>query len=394
MMRPTLRWLVPAVIVAGLAVFFLSRGGGSPSGGTRQGPGKRPVAVRVAAVQTGELSLLERYPGELWAEAVDLAPSIPGRLAEIGARVGDRVKKGQVLARLDGAILRQQLREAEARVRGAGASTKRVEARLAAARAEWERKRPLAERQLVSAQELAEVEANLGALEAELASTGADGEQSRAQAQGLREQLSELSLVAPFDGVVASRNFEPGATVTSSTPVVRVVRDGPLEVRFRVPERDAAVVRQGLDLKVETQATGQTPFSGKVLRVAGEISRSDRSLLVEGLLDREEEILKAGMYATVRLVRQHLEDVRLVPAEAVLDRGAAGRGIFVAVDGLARWTRVKVLGESAGTAAIEGDDLAEGALALIFGHDDLGDGTPILVVDPPAAEGVADGAAG
>lgn len=393
-MKPTWRWLVPAGIVAGLAVFFLSRGGDPAAGGQRPGQGRRPVAVRAAKIQVGDLSLLERYPGELRAEAVDLAPAFLGRITEIGVHPGDRVKKGQVVARLDGSILRQQLREAEARVRGAGASTKRVEARLAAARAEWERKKPLAERQLVSAQELAEVEANLGALEAELTTAGADSEQSRAQVQGLREQLAELSLVAPFDGVVAARHFEPGATVGSSNPVIRLVRGGPLEVRFRVPEKDAAVVRQGLSFDVETHATGSATFTGSITRVAGEITRSDRSLLVEGRLESEEEILKPGMYATVRLTRQKLEGVSLVPAEAIVDRGPSGRGIFVAVDGTARWQKVRILGESGGLTAIEGEGVDEGALALIFGHDDLADGSPILVVDPPPAEGVADGAAG
>lgn len=396
-MKPTLRWLVPLALLIGVAVFFLTRGNEAPQKGAGRpgaGQGQRPVAVRVARITTGDLSLLERYPGELRADAVDLAPSFSGRILEIGVHVGDRVKKGQVVARLDGAILKQQLREAEARIRGAAAATRRVEARLQATRAEWERKKPLAERQLVSAQELAEVEANVGALEAELASTGADAEQSKAHAQGLREQIAELSLVAPFDGVVASRLLEPGSTASSSTPIVRLVRGGPLEIRFRVPERDAAVVRKGLALEVETQATGETRFTGRVSRVAGEISRNDRSLLVEGLLEGEEEILKAGMYATVRLVRKRLEGVSLVPAEAILERGSSGKGLFVAGDGVAQWRQVQLLGESAGIAAVSGSGIEEGGLALIFGHDDLADGSPILVVDPPAEEGIADGAAG
>lgn len=392
-MKPTLRWLLPAALLAGALVWWFSGGGEAPAG-AHGGAGRRPVAVRVDPIRIGDLNLLERYPGELRADAVDLAPSFVGRVVEIGAHVGDRVKRGQVVARLDGALLRQQLREAEARVRSAIAARSRVEARLQAVRAELERKKPLAERQLVSAQELAEVEAEWGALEAELASSAADTEQGRAHAQGLREQISDLSLVAPFDGLVAARHLEPGATATSATPILRLVRAGALEVRFRVPERDAAVVRPGLSLTVSTQATAETRFAARVLRVAGEVSRGDRALLVEGVLNEDDPVLRAGMYATVHLVKQELQGKALVPAEAVLDRGRAGSGVFVAADGLASWRRVQVLGESEGIAAVEGEGLDEGSLVLTFGHDELADGSPILVSDPPRGDDVADGAAG
>ncbi len=378
------RWLVPTVLaIAGASLSACS--GDAPAAQAQRGP--RPTAVRAAEATASDLVLIEEYPGELVADAVDLAPNVVGKVLAVEVEVGDRVRAGDVVARLDPAQLRQQLRSAEAQVRASKASEARVDARIAAARAELERKEPLASRQLVSAQELAELRAELGALEAERAGAVAEYEQGRASAAALREQLGDLSLRAPWDAIVASRQLEPGSIASASTPVVRLVRAGPLEVRFRVPERDAAAVRAGLPLRVRTQATAADRFTGKVLRVAGEVSRADRSLLVEGVLDGEVPVLRAGMFATVELTRDTLRGAITVPSAALLQRQGAD-GIFVAAGSEAKWRPVQIRGEEGGTTAIEGE-VAPGDQVLVFGHDDLADGAPINVAGarPPVAEG-------
>lgn len=369
-----------------LPVIFLAACGDRAASRPQQGP--RPTPVRAAAVVVGDLPLRSSYPGELVADAVDLAPPAPGRVAAVHVEVGDRVPAGKVVAQMDPAVVRQQLLQAQAQVRGAQAAEAQVDARIAAARAELDRKAPLASRQLVSAQEMAEVEAELHALEAQRAGARATFEQGRATAAALREQLSDLALAAPFDAIVASRMLEPGATATATTPVVRLVRAGPLEVRFRVPERDAAVVRPSLPLAVRTQATGDEAFAGRVLRVAGEVNRADRSLLVEGVLDAEHPVLRAGMFATVELTRDTLAGATLVPSSALLQRQGEA-GVFVADGSVARWRPVRVRGENDGRTAVEGD-LAAGVQVLVFGHDDLADGAPIAVAGAEAAP-VAEG---
>lgn len=385
-MRQIVRWAVPAALALG-GVLLAGCDDGAAAGAARRGP--RPTAVRAAQAQSGDLVLVASYPGELVADAVDLAPNAVGRVAAVEVEVGERVRKGAVVARLDPALLRQELLRAEAEMRAAKASAARVEARIAAARAELERKAPLAARQLVSAQELAELRAELGALEAEHAGAIADFERARASAGALREQLADLALRAPWDAVVAARLLEPGATATSATPVVRLVRAGPLEVRFRVPERDAAAVRVGQSLEIGTQATGAERFPGKVLRIAGEVNRADRSLLTEGVLLGEHEVLRAGMFATVELTKETLRDAILVPSAALLQR-LGEDGVFVAEGEVARWRPVRIAGENGGVAAIEGA-VAAGETVLVFGHDDLADGAPIRVVDAGPAPVAAGG---
>jgi multidrug efflux pump subunit AcrA (membrane-fusion protein) len=163
---------------------------------------------------------------------------------------------------------------------------------------------------------------------------------------------------------------------------------------------------------VATQATTEI-FSGTVRRVSGEVSRTDRTALVEGELQETAGLLKPGMYAEVRVRLRALEGALLVPDVALLERvsmaGEQATGVML-VEGdaaaagepgepaaAARWTSVEVLGRSSGLAAIEGR-VAEGDLVLTLGHSELQDGAPIRVVleqsgepAPPPAE--ATGAA-
>ncbi len=344
--------------------------------------GPRPVAVRVAPVERGQLSVLSEYPGELFADAVDIAPRLSGRLVEVKVRLGDSVEKGQVVARLDDADLTHQLQEAHAARLTAAANGKRAEANLELARTELGRKAPLAKDELVSAQELSELQARVASVEAEVAAARAQGAQARARMGLLEEQRRDMRLVAPFDGTVAERRLDPGAAVGPSTPVVRLVAAGPARVRFRVPERGLATVRAGQAIRIRTAATGNTSFDGMIERIGSEVSRTDRAVQVEGVLAAENPLLLPGMYAQVQVQEQTLEDALLVPSAALLSRTIGDEevsGVFVAAGEKADWRVVEVLGRQEGSTAVAGA-LEAGAEVLTLGHDELSAGSVIRVV--------------
>src|SRR5690606_1689702 len=92
-----------------------------------------------------------------------------------------------------------------------------------------------------------------------------------------REQRRDTAVIAPFDGAVAERYVDQGSIVAPGTPVLRLIRSGPPRVRFRLAERDLALVDVGMSFSVTTQATGDTAFAGKVTRISAEVSRVDRT---------------------------------------------------------------------------------------------------------------------
>ncbi|HVS14130.1 MAG TPA: efflux RND transporter periplasmic adaptor subunit [Thermoanaerobaculia bacterium] len=385
-------WRRPEAWVAALAVLVavaaLVWGGGDRGGEDFQDP-MEATPVRTATVGLGELEIVSSYPGELVGEVSDIASQVSGLLEDVPVRIGNRVSRGQVIAVIDDLDLRNQLDEAKGQVGVAAANTRRAEAELESIRAEYRRAEELFRQSLISEQEYERVRANLASARANVAVSEAQAEQAAARLAQLERQLADTRVVAPFDGIVAARYLDRGALVQPTTPILRLVESSPLVVQFRVPERDLGSVLPGVAFATTTQATGDRVFVGVVRRVSGEVSRTDRTAIVEGELQRGEELLRPGMYAEVEVRLRAIEGELIVPGNAVVERvamdGTKARGVFLAAEAgegagqVAQWVSVELLGESQGRAAVAGD-LRLGDTVLTLGHTELRDGAPIRVV--------------
>lgn len=348
-------------------------------------PPARATSVAVAPVERDDVVVDATYPGELASDAAVLAARISAQVAHVGVRIGDRVGKGQLLARLDDAVIEQELAEARAQLGVAQATVLRARSDADLAVREQERIAPLADKALVTAQEADAAAARAAAARAELAVAEAGVAQARARVGRLEEQLRDARLVAPFDGVVSERHVDAGTVVSAGTPILRVVASEPLRVRFRVPERDITRIRVGMGLEV---LAGGVSASGQVERLSGEISRSDRTLAVEGTVQDPSGLLRPGMFARVRVKLEVLEGALVVPGAALLERpaevgavpgerGALTTGVFVADEGeVARWIPLEVLGRAGDRVAVAGE-LPADARVLVMGHEALTDGAPI-----------------
>ncbi len=386
-------WLVALALVAAAVAFFQLRPG--PATGPAEGDA-RPVPVRAAEVVTGDLSIETSYPGELVGEVTDISPQVSGQLREVPVRIGDRVRRGQLLAVVNDVNLRNQFHEAQGQQGVADANRRRTEAELEGVEADHRRSMELFRERLLSEQEFDRVNAQLATARASLAASDAQVAQAGARVNLLRDQLADTRLVAPFDGTVAARYLDRGASVGPGTPILRLVEEAPLLVQFRVPERDLSAITPGVRLGVRTQATAGRTFVGEALRVSGEVSRTDRSALVEGRLIDDSDLLLPGMYAEVQVRLSEITDGLIVPGEAILERtsmaGETTTGVFVVNGENARWTMVGVRGRSGNRAAIRGD-LEAGDLVLTLGHAELRDGSPVRVVQQQPADGGAPTAA-
>lgn len=384
-------WRHPAILALAILALAVVIGlwafGGSEAPPPRTGAA---VPVRAEAAAVGSLAIRSSYSGELVGEVADVAPQVGGLLDDVQVRVGDHVRKGDMVARIDDVDLRNQYLEAKAQLAVAEANARRAEAELQGSSAEYRRSHELYGEQLISDQEFERVAAQHATLEAGVAAAQAQIEQARARYALLEEQVAYTRVTAPFDGKVAARYLDRGALVQPGKPILRVVEDGPLLVQFRVPERDLGAVRPGATISITTQVTGAETFAGRVLRVSGEVSRADRAVLVEAELSREDELLLPGMYADVLVRLRQIDDEVVVPGAAVLERvgmdGRSATGVFVAHDDKAAWVPVEILGRAEGRAAVKGA-LSAGDLVLTLGHTELEDGSTIRVVQV-AGEGV------
>lgn len=378
-------WLLGAAAAALLLLAFLARR--TPSEAPRRGEAQA-IPVRATEVARGDLLIASSYAGELIGEVADIAPQVGGLLRDITVRIGDRVHGGQILATLDDIDLRSQFEEAKGQFGVADANRRRAEAELDRSQADHRRSADLYRENLISDQESDRVAAMLAAARASLAAAEAQVEQARARQAQLAQQLAETRVAAPFSGTVAARYLDRGALVQPGTPLLRLVEDGHLRVQFRAPERDLGALRSGVSFRLTTQATGSELFTGTVENIAGEVSRIDRTVLIEGVLAHSAELLRPGMYAEVQVQVQVIRGALLVPVEAVLERigmdGQAQVGVFRVAEGSAQWVPVVVLGRSGGRAAVEAP-LTDGDRVLTLGHTDLRDGSPIQVVGGESA---------
>jgi RND family efflux transporter MFP subunit len=353
------------------------------------------VAVLSVPIERGDMTVRRRYPGELFADAVEVTSRIAGHVATMPVRIGDEVEAGQVLSRLDDAVLRRRVRETEAQIRAQRSIVKNAGIAVEAAQRDVERARGLVPRGAVSQQELDELETSLRQREAEEATAQAQLEEARARLAVMKEDLRDTSVRAPFAGIVARRDVDAGAFVQPGMPLLRLVAEAPLRIRFRVPEYELAGIAPGLEIDLDTRQASSVRARGTVTRLSGEVSATDRTLVVEGIVD-EQEGLRPGMYADVVLQLQRLEGMRIVPGAAVVERvdssGRASTGVFVVVDALAEgepasagWVDVRVLGREGDRLAIEplepDDRLEVGTRVLVRGHRSLADGTAIKLVD-------------
>ena len=401
-------WLVVGLVGALIGGSFLLESDDEAPAAKAGGPRATPATA--AAVVEGSLTERGRYPGELDADAADVAAFYAGRLVAVRVRVGDPVKQGDIVGELDPVDAKEQIAQARAQAKAAAADEQRARVERDAAIAEAARLEPLARDQLISALEIDRQRARANALRAAVESAAAGGAEAQARVRLLERRIVESVVRAPFDGRIAARYVDPGAIVPAGARLVRVVQVSPLRVRFEVPEHEIAGLDAGTALRVVTQARppsggGSAPapavggavvpatgVAAKVTGVASEISRTRRVATVEALIEAPPPGWLPGMYAEAIVDRRTIARATIVPALAVLSRldstGAVMTGVFVVDGEVARWVPVTQIARDGDRVAIEGA-VAAGARVLIAGHVDLTDGSQLKISEDKAARAEA-----
>ena len=381
--RRRLVWIVSLSIAAVSLVIAALVWTSSSDPAPVKAPAARAPAIRVAPVTRAAATFRQHYRGELVADTAELSAQSAGELRELHVRLGDRVKRGETLAVVDASLIQRELNEAKAQVNAAAAEQRRVQAELDAAISDRDRNERLRAEQLVTEQAAEAASARVAVLRAQLQTSAAQQAQAEARVSRLSQSVRHTRVIAPFDGAVAARHLDPGAVVQLGTPIVRLVAQGPLRVRFRVPESDLGYVRAEQQLTLTTRATGNRSYAGRVQRRAAEVSPVDRMVLVEGLLDEEYDDLLPGMYANITLTSGNAADAILVPNTALTERlheGLPISGVFTIHESEARFVPVTILGFDEPMVAVEGP-LQPGVPVAVFGVDALADGTPVRIVE-------------
>ena len=343
--------LVLAVAVLGLGV--AACGGRSEAQG---GPGAAPAApppvvVTVAPVAVRPVERTVSVVGTLLAyEEAELASETEGQVIAVEADLGDRVARGQVLARIRADVPQAQLREAEASLQEAVANEGRA--------------RPLRAEGIVSPQEYEKVRTAL--------------EVARARRDRLAIELQRTAIRAPFDGSVSARRVSLGDYVRPGTVVFGVVQDDPLKFRGEVPEREVPALQAGQELRIGVAPYPGETFLGRVARVGSASDPQARSLAFEATVPNTDHRLRPGFFGHAEVVVRRDDRAVAVPRTAVSTFAGVTK-LFVVEEGVARERQV-VLGEDLGDGWVEvRSGVARGMHVATSGLARLSDGAAVTV---------------
>ena len=376
-----------------------SAGGAGRAGGGRGGgnfQGRAPLTVELGQVSRKSIEEQFTVVGNLIGDAtVSVAPRAAGRLQEITVRLGDRVARGQRIAKLEDYELIEQVKQAEAAQEVSIATIRQREAELKVADANAQRSRNLFERQLLPKQTLDDTESRFDAAQAQLDLARAQSAQSKARLEELRITLANTVITSPLNGVVAKRAVDPGAFVSQNVPVVDVVDIGRVRLVANIVEKDLKSLHAGNATQVEVDAYPGETFTGRIARVSPVLDPTTRTAPIEIEIPNPNYRLKPGMYARVNITTGTRKDALVVPSNAVVDLGGR-RGVFQPQNDTAVFRVIQVGLEQPDVVEIVGG-LSENDTVITTGASALRDGDRVVLPgqsEGPRGEGTASARSG
>lgn len=272
------------------------------------------VPVEVARIERATVNEEVEALGTLAAdESVVIAPEIAGRVIALGFKEGERVEKGQLLVKLDTAILDAEL--------------KQLQADLSLARDTFQRNQSLVQRG-------AGTQVALEQATAQLAS-------SEAKVQLSQAKMAQSAMMAPFSGVVGLRSVSVGDYVSVGKTLITLTNIDPIKVDFRVPEIFLAQVKLGQPIGLKVDAVPGRNFQGRIFAVDPVVDVNGRAIKLRATVPNGDLVLKPGLFARVTIVVDRRENALLIPESAVVPDGI-GKIVYIVDNGKAKRVAVEL----------------------------------------------------
>lgn len=263
-------------------------------------------------IRPARMNELIRSTGSLIPdEEVELAFETSGKIVGIYFNEGTRVKKGDLLAKINDKPLQAQLLK--------------LQAQMKLAREREFRQRQLLESDAISQESYDQVATEMQSIEADI--------------KLVQARISETELRAPFDGVVGLRMISEGAYASTQTRIVRLVKISPLKIEFSVPERYMGEISPGFPISFEVDGISKS-FSARVYAVDPKVNMDTRTIVARAMYPNSNEELKPGRFASVTVLLSQIDHAVSIPTQAVIPE-MGGEKVFVYRSGKAQERPIK-----------------------------------------------------
>ena len=349
--------------------------------GLRSGP-LAPVAVTVASVESRAITPALFGIGTVEARyTYKIGPTFAGRVKRLEVHVGDQVKAGQVLGEMEPVDLDDRVRSQESVFKRAEAALREAEARQAYAQTQARRYEQLFAVRSTSEEIVTTKRQELQIADASLSAAREDIARARSDREGLVAQRSNLRLIAPVDGLVATRDADPGTTVVAGQSVVEVIDPRSLWINVRFDQISASGLAAGLPARVALRSRGDQPLKARVLRVEPKADAVTEETLAKVTFDTPPERLPPlGELAEVTVDLPALPPAPLVP-NAAIQRQGDKTGVWQIIDADLQFTPVKLGASDLNGHVQVREGLKNGAQVVTYSEKALTARSRIHVVD-------------
>jgi HlyD family secretion protein len=271
---------------------------------------KEAPAYRTAAVTRGSLKSTVSATGTLQAvRTVQVGTQVSGQIAQIYVDFNDKVKKGELLARIDPTLQQQAVQDAEAQL-------EKAQATLQQAQDEYQRNKQLLDAKVITASEFGTVQSNFAVQQASVKS-------AQIALQRAKQNLSYTSIYAPIDGVIVERNVDVGQTVAASlsAPTLFLIANdlSEMQILASVDESDIGQIKEGQPVQFTVQSYPNQQFTGTVKQVRLQSTTTDNVVNYTAVIAVQNPggKLLPGMTATAQFQTASATDVLTVPNAAL-----------------------------------------------------------------------------
>jgi membrane fusion protein, multidrug efflux system len=346
-------------LIAAVAIILLGCGKGDAKDAADAAAAAIPVQVEIPS--RGEMIAVYGGTAPLQADQeAAVVAKVAGEVRELLVEEGDRVRAGQVLARLDGDRLRFELQQTEANLR-------KLER-------EYQRTLELFNRKLVASVAVDNVRYEMEALKA---------------ARDLAQlNLGYTEIRAPIAGVVSARYIKVGNTISVNDRTFQVTDLDPLIAEVHIPEREFAKLRQKQAATIIVDALAGANFAGRVQRISPTLDPATGTFKATIEVVDPKHQLKPGMFARVGIVLERRSAALRIPRGAIVEAEGAPT-VFVANGDKAEQRSIKTGLTNAGLIEVI-DGLSGGERIVIVGQNGLKSGSAIRLIDEPARTAIVE----
>jgi membrane fusion protein (multidrug efflux system) len=243
-------------------------------------------------------------------EEVDLSFETSGKIIKINFTEGTRVKKGDLLAKINDLPLQAQL--------------EKLQVQLKMSEAKEFREKSLLDKDAISQESYDQIQTDVQSIKADI--------------NLIKARIFETELRAPFDGIIGLRYLSEGSYTTSSTKIAKLIKTKPLKIEFSISEKYASEVKVGFPITFSIDGSDKI-FSASVYAIDPKIYMETFTIGLRALYPNKDEELRSGIFASITLELSKKDNAIAIPTEALIPE-MEGEKVFIYKNGKAQSVKV------------------------------------------------------